>query len=178
MAYLNKNVDATLVSVRLTDKGRELLAKGLKEDNVFDIVKFSFGDSEVNYNTEDANIEVSSIMEPVADETDLVNKIYATGTAPSGTSNVNISTTSVDMSQNQTGINVSVYTNWPPVEGVYQEDYEWKNLGPLNDWDFKLVTSTDNKVGTLTTYNVVGTTTIRVKGLTTGKYKTFTLTIS
>ena len=45
MSYLPKSESVSLVNLKLTDAGREFLAKGFKDDNVFDIVKFSLGDS-------------------------------------------------------------------------------------------------------------------------------------
>lgn len=178
MSYLDRSVVATLLNVRITDKGRELLAKGMKEDDNFDIVKFSFGDSEVNYDVDDTTIEDGAVLSPTVAASDLVYKIYSSGSVPSGTSSVNLSTTNIQMTRNQTDINVSVSTNWPPVQGIFQEDYQWTNLGPLNDYDFKIAKSVDNRVATLTSYSVTGTTTVKVKGMTTGKYATFNLTIS
>lgn len=178
MSFLDKSGDAKVVSIRITNKGRELLSKGLREDDNFDIVKYSFGDSEINYNMEDEDIEKTSILEPSTREVDLVSKIYSIGVIPDGTPRLYLSTTEVDMSKNESGVNVSVYTEWPPIDGIFNEEYRWTNLGPLNDWDFSLVKSLDTKVATIQTYDTVGTTTIRVKGLVSGIYRTFTLTIS
>lgn len=178
MSYLDKSVTATVVSVRITEKGRELLARGLKEDDNFDIVKYSFGDSEINYNFEDSDIEGMAILVPSSNEKDLVSKVYYNGTVPSGTPTINLSTTEVSMSKNEGGVNVSVYTEWPPIDGIFNEEYKWSNLGPLNDWDFKISKSLDTKVATIQTFDVVGTTKVKVKGLTSGRSATFTLTIS
>ena len=178
MSYLDKSTDATVVSIKITDKGRELLARGLQEDDNFDIIKYSFGDSEINYNIDDEDIETTSILEPSTKENDLVSKIYVSGVVPSGTSTINISTTEIDMNTNESGVHVSVYTEWPPIEGIFNEEYKWTNLGPLNDWDFGLSKSIDTKVANIRTYDVVGTTRIKVKGLTSGRYAVFTLKIS
>lgn len=181
MAFLNNNVEATLVNIKMTEKGRELLTKGLKEDDNFDIVKYSFGDSEINYTLDAAS--GTSIQEPAAKEVDLVYKLYASGTVPSGTPTMTLSTDEVNMSTYQTGVMgsqgvVHATTYWAPVEGTYQEEYKWTNLGPLNDWDFQVLQTYDTKSATIRTFGTTGTTTVKVKGMISGLHKTFVLNIS
>lgn len=180
MSYLDKSVEANLVSVRITEKGRELLARGLREDDNFDIVKYSFGDSEINYNISDpdTNIPDTAILEPSSNAKDLVSKLYAFGTVPDGTPTIHLSTANISMSTNQTGVNVTVHTEWPPVEGVFSEEYKWTNLGPLNDWDYRITKSVDTKSAMITTYTTTGVARIKVKGMTSGRYAIITLTIT
>ena len=182
MAFLPKDITSNLISIRLTEKGREFLAKGFKDDNVFDIVKFSLGDSEVDYSQiepgDNTSILNQVISEPVVSPVDLKTKIYASGVIPNGTAVVNLSTSSVEMTTYQSGREVSVTTQWSPVDGVYLEEYSWSNLGPLEDYDFGISKSVDSRSATIRTYDTTGTTTIKVRGMTSGKYALFTLNIS
>lgn len=174
--YLANSATTAIVNIRLTEKGRELLASGFKEDNVFDIVKFSFGDSEVDYRI--TGLTGVSITQPTVSTVDLKTKLYASGTIPSGSAVVNLSHSNVNMTKYQGNRIVTASTDWPPVEGVYLETYKWVNLGPLNDWDFVLRPASNTRSATISTYDVTGTTTIKVQGQISGKYSTFLLTIS
>lgn len=175
MGYLKQADGSTLVNVKLTSKGREFLAKGFKDDNIFDVVKFSFGDSEVDYR--DSDIENNEILEASSEAVDIKHKIYASGIVPSGTSIVSLSVSDISVSKNQSIIPISVSTTWPPIEGVYGENYLWTNLGPLNDYDFSMNISQDTKLLNIQTYDVTGSTTIRAVGQTTGKYALLNLII-
>lgn len=182
MSYLDKTGGATVVSVRLTEKGREFLAKGFKDDNVFDIVKFSLGDSEIDYGRQtvgDAtNILAQLVTEPTVNPSDLKSKLYASGVIPTGEATISLTTTDVQMTKYQSGYGIGVSTTWLPVEGLYNEDYLWTNIGPLEDYDFGMSISVDTRTATIRTFDTTGTTTVRVKGMTSGKYALFTLTIS
>ena len=182
MAFLPKDETATLVNIKLTDKGREFLAKGFKDDNVFDIVKFSLGDSEVDYTQQgvgdNTKIEALSITEPTNNAVDLSSKLYASGVVPEGEALVNLSTSNINMTTWQSGIGVSVNTTWAPVDGIYLEEYSWTNLGPLEDYDFGISKSNDTRAATIRAYDTTGTTTIKVEGMTSGKHALITLTIS
>lgn len=178
MAFLPKDETASLVSIKLTDKGREFLAKGFKDDNVFDVVKFSLGDSEVDYTQTADGITGGTITEPTNNPVDLKSKLFASGVVPDGASAVNLSTTQVSMTAWQSGIGVSVNTTWEPITGIYLEEYSWTNLGPLEDYDFGIATSNDTRSATLRSYDTTGTTTVKVEGMTSGKYALFTITIS
>lgn len=177
MSFLSKDETSSLISIKLTDKGREFLAKGFKDDNVFDIVKFSLGDSEVDYTNVD-NISNQLVTEPMNNPTDLKSKIYASGVVPAGTPLVSLTTNNVTMTVYQSGQEVAASSTWYPVEGIYSEEYSWTNLGPLEDYDFGMSVSPDTKSVTLRVFDVVGTTTIKVQGMTSGAYALFTLTIS
>ncbi len=175
MAFLRQELGTALVNVKLTSKGREFLAKGFKDDNVFDVVKFSFGDSEVDYR--DSNVENNLILEPSSEAVDLKYKIYASGVAPSGTPIVSLSSTDISMSQYQNNVVVSGSTTWPPIEGNYSETYLWTNLGPLNDYDFNMTISQDTRLANISSLDVTGSTKVRIVGQTTGKYAIMNLTI-
>lgn len=177
MSFLSKEQTASLISIKLTDKGREFLAKGFKDDNVFDIVKFSLGDSEVDYVNVD-NISNQLVTEPMNNPTDLKCKIYASGVVPAGTPQVNLTTNQVSMTIFQSGIQVGASSTWYPVDGIYSEEYSWTNLGPLEDYDFGMSKSYDTKSVTLRAFDVIGTTIIKVQGMTSGAYALFTLTIT
>lgn len=182
MGFLPKDETASLVNIKLTDKGREFLAKGFKDDNVFDIVKFSLGDSEVDYTQQEVGdntkLEALDITEPTNNPVDLKSKLFASGVVPDGAATINLSTTQVSMTTWQSGIGVSVNTTWLPITGVYQEEYSWTNLGPLEDYDFGISRSNDTRSATLRSYDTTGTTTVKVEGMTSGKYSLFTITIS
>lgn len=182
MSYLNKSETVNIVNVRLTEKGREFLAKGFKDDNVFDIVKFSFGDSEVDYKQyitgDNSGILQQDIMEPTTNPVDLKSKLFASGVKPTGEAVVSLTTTSINMTQWQSGVGVGAITTWEPVDGTYLEEYSWTNLGPLNDWDFGISRSVDGRSATIRSFDTTGTTTVKVKGMTSGKYALFTITIS
>jgi len=182
MSYLPKSTTDKLVNIRLTEKGREFLAKGFKDDNVFDIVKFSLGDSEIDYTQQEVgnNSKITSltITEPVNNSPDLKSKIFASGVVPNGAATINLSTSSVKITKYQSGIPVSVNTQWEPIDGNYREEYSWTNLGPLEDYDFGISKSNDTMSITLRSFDTTGTTTIKVEGMTSGKYDLLTLTIS
>lgn len=173
--YLNNEETATLVNVKLTSKGREYLARGFKTDNIFDLVKFSFGDSEIDYAS--SSPLSGMVFEPSNESVDLKYKVYSSGLVPSGSPIVSLSQNSITMSKYQTGISVSVTTQWPPVEGNYVESYKWTNLGPLNDYDFNIVKSNDTRAAVFTTQDVVGTTRVKIEGTTSGKYAILTVNI-
>ena len=176
MAHLKKTDEVSLINIKLTGKGREFLAKGFKDDNVFDIVKFAFGDSEVDYRL--TTIDDSLVLEPSSEAVDLTHKVYASGSIPSGTSLVSLTNTIVSMTTHQSGIDVGASTTWPPIEGAYSEQYKWTNLGPLNDYDFSMNLSLDTKTATFSTFDTTGTTSVKVAGETSGKYAIITLTIT
>ncbi len=182
MAYISKENTSSVVNVRLTDKGREFLAKGFKDDNVFDIVKFALGDSEVDYSVytsgDDSNILALEITEPTTNPVDLKSKIYSSGVIPTGEATISLTSSAVAMTEWQSGYGVGVSTQWEPVDGIYREEYQWTNLGPLEDYDFGITLSVDTRTATLRSYDTTGTTTVRVKGMTSGKFTTLTLTIS
>jgi len=175
--YLQKDETASLINIKLTDKGRELLAKGFQDDNVFDIVKFSLGDSEVNYNNVD-NISNQLVTEPMNSPPDLKYKIYASGTIPEGIPVVSLTQTNIEMTLWQTGVQVGASSIWAPVDGIYSEEYSWTNLGPLEDYDFGITRSYDTRNITLRAFDVVGSTVIKVQGMTSGAYALLNLTIS
>lgn len=175
--FIPRSETSNVVSVRLTNKGRELLAKGIKIGDYFDIVKFSLGDSEMSYSLIDED-NLPKILTPSGGDDDFRSKIYSHGTKPDGTPSVIVSQSVINLSTNQSGIFQTVRTEWLPVVGNYIEDYIWTNLGPLNDWDFKISKTVDKTIATFTSFSVTGTTTIRVKGVTSGTYATFTLNIT
>ncbi len=177
MSFLSKEESVSLINIKLTDKGREFLAKGFKDDNVFDIVKFSLGDSEVDYSNVD-NISLQQILEPINNPADLKSKLYVSGVVPDGIPIVSLSTTNVEMTKYQSGVGVAATTQWSPITGVYNEDYSWTNLGPLEDYDFSMTRSLDTKTVTIRTYDTTGSTVIKVMGMTSGVYTLFNLTIS
>jgi hypothetical protein len=160
----------------LTDRGREFLAKGFKDDNIFDVVKFSFGDSEVDY-TNELTISNQEIMEPMNNPPDLKFKLYAYGTAPDGIPYVSINPSVLNATVYTDNMQVNASTVWSPVAGIYNEEYSWTNLGPLQNYDFGLTTSPDTKMATIRTYDTTGTTTIRAMGLTSGEYALLILNI-
>jgi len=168
-SFLPQTATTSLVNVKLTDKGRELLTKGFFEQDTFDIVKFSLGDSEVDYNLEDTEITGGSISRPDNYQVDFKSKLYASGVIPSGTPSISLSVTSVSLSINQSK-DIEATTFWPPVQGTYIESYKWENLGPLEDWEFEVLTSNNKRTGTIVAFDVTGNTQIKIVGQTTGKY--------
>ena len=178
MGFLDNSETNAVVSIRLTNAGRKLIANGFKSDNIFDMVKFSFGDSDIDYGVGTALIEAQQILEPDISSADIVHKIYASGVEPSGDAIVALSTSQLDLTTYQSGVTVNALTSWPPVDGNYIERYSWTNLGPLEDYDFGMTTSIDSTTATIKVLGVVGTTQIRIKGETTGKYALLTLNIT
>lgn len=175
-AFLTDTANGPLVSVRLTDKGRELLTKGLFEQDTFDIVKFSFGDSEIDYSLGDDAVSGYSISAPDVSQLDFNSKLYASGTVPAGDPYVVLDATEVVISENQ-AIDVVVQSYWPPVEGKYLETYKWVNLGPLTDYEFSILTSNNTRNATIVSYDVTGSTRIKVVGQLTGRYAFLDVTI-
>lgn len=186
MSYLSKVVTTSLVNIKLTDKGREFLAKGFKDDNVFDVVKFAFGDSEIDYTQEDvsgsggADMLLQKINEPINGAVDLKSKLYSSGVIPDGAANVSLTITELNMTTNTSGPsgNVGASTTWLPIDGKYIEEYSWTNLGPLKDYNFGISKSLDTTTATIRTFDTTGSTVIRVKGMTSGKSSLLTLNIS
>lgn len=174
--YIPSTATTALINVKLTEKGRELLASGFKEDNVFDITKFAFGDTEIDYRI--TGITGTSITYPSVGNVDLSSKLYSFGTIPSGNSVVTLSNSNVNMTKHQGNKVITVETDWPPIRGVYLETYKWTNLGPLSDYDFILRPTKDTRSATIATYDITGSTTIKVEGQISGKYNTFILTIN
>lgn len=181
MSYLKKGTTSTLINIKLTEKGRELLAKGFKDDNVFDIAKFSLGDSEVDYSLinggDDSLLTSQLILSPSNVADDPAFKLYASGVVPNGTPYVTLSTSVLNMTRYQSDVSISVNTSWSPVSRFYIEEYRWINLGPLNDYDFSISKSLDTRVGTIRTYDTVGTTVIKIQGMISGAYALLTLNI-
>jgi hypothetical protein len=174
--FLPQTATTSLVNVKLTDKGRELLTKGFFEQDTFDIVKFAFGDSEVDYSLDDTDISGGTISRPDNYQVQFKSKLYVSGTIPSGTPHVALSTTSLELTENQ-GSDVQVTTVWPPVAGTYLETYRWENLGPLNDWDYDITTANNTRTATIIGYDVTGTTQVKVTGQITGRYAIIDVTI-
>jgi len=177
MSYLSKDSEVSLVNIKLTDKGREFLAAGFKDDNIFDIVKFSLGDSEVDYTLSDALILSQQVLEPTNAPPDIKKKIYSYGTPPNGTPVLNLDSSNIVLSKYGSG-SVIASTIWGSENGSFSEEYSWINLGPLKDYDFNIVKSTDTKTGTISAFDTTGTTTIKVMGISSGAYSLFTLTIN
>ena len=179
MGFLDNSSTSPTITVKLTKIGRQLIANGFKLDNVFDMVKFSFGDSEIDYSVDSADILTQEILEPEIAIEDFNTKIYSSGVEPTGSATVTLTASELNMTTLQSGQNIGVEkTDWPPVEGTYIEKYSWTNLGPLNDYDFQLVTSIDTKTATFKTYEITGSTTIKIRGETSGKYALLTLNIT
>lgn len=185
--YVSNEDTASVINVKLTQKGREFLAKGLKDDNVFDIVKFSFGDSEVDYTQQESGdnskILALRVTEAADNPVELKSKLYVSGTIPEGDPYLSLSVSEINLTVQESAIvdkqvSVSVTTSWPPVEGIYIENYSWTNMGPLEDYDFKIETSNDTRVAAFSTYDVTGTTTVKVQGNISGKYELLTVNIT
>lgn len=176
MGFLYNDETVSLINVKLTDKGRELLAKGFKDDNIFDVVKFSLGDSDVDYRI--STIDGTLVLKPESANGDIKSKIYASGVIPSGTPTVSLTNTTIGMGTYEGGISVGASTSWAPITGNYVEQYIWTNLGPLQDYDFNMVLSVDTTVAEFRTFDTVGTTMVKVRGVTSGAYEILTLNIT
>lgn len=176
--FLPRTGTTAIVNVKLTDKGRELLTKGFFEQDTFDIVKFAFGDSEVDYTLDDEVITGQTLVtDPDNFQVDFKSKLYATGTVPSGNAVVSTNVTDVNLSLNQ-NYSIDATTTWAPVEGTYAEIYKWTNLGPLEDYEINILVSNNTRTATIVSYDVEGTTQIKVQGLTSGQYKIVNVTVS
>ena len=169
--------DTSVVQVKLTNKGRELLTKGFNDVDTFDIVKFAFGDSEIDYTRSDAEILVGRITYPDNSQADFKSKLYESGSIPTGTPAISLSVTSLNLT-NYTESSVNAYTTWSPVQNIYIEDYKWINLGPLNDWDFEILPANNTRSAKIKSYDITGSTVIKVVGQTSGKYNTIIVNIT
>lgn len=175
-SFLPQTASTPAVVVKLTDKGRELLTKGFFDQDTFDVIKFAFGDSEIDYSLEDDDITGTTVSRPDNFQVDFKSKLYQSGTIPSGNPYVALSVQSIELTQGQS-LPVAVSTFWPPVEGVYLENYRWENLGPLEDYEFAIQRATNTRNANIIAYDVVGETQIRVIGQTTGRYAVLNVTI-
>jgi len=168
-SFLPQTATTSIVNVKLTDKGRELLTKGFFEQDTFDIVKFAFGDSEIDYSLDDEDVTGSTVSRPDNYQVDFKSKLYASGTIPSGTPFVTLTTAAIELSVDQSK-SVQVTTSWPPVQGQYFETYKWVNLGPLEDYDFAIIPASNTRSASIVAYDVTGTTQVKVIGQTTGRF--------
>jgi len=175
MPFLSKSASTTVVDIKLTAKGRELLASG--ED--FKITQFAFGDTEMNYliPLNDAGEETgytartqTNILGALYADQPIKNKLYVSGVVPTGTPQVIISSDEVSIPLNGSK-DISAYSLWSPATDVYDEAYRWTNLGPMEDRFMKFGTSNQSKVLTITAKRKTGSTTLKVEGQTTGAYK-------
>jgi len=177
MTFLNNDSSDPLITVKLTGEGRKLIANGFKLDNIFDMVKFAFGDSEIDYNFDSSDILTQEILNPEISPIDLNTKLYFGGVEPSGEANVSLTQTDLVLSTQQTSESIGVTTTWPPIEGNYLEEYSWTNLGPLKNYEIQIVTSVATKSATIKSLGVTGTTKIKIKGDTSNKYAILNVTI-
>jgi len=180
MSFIVDDTTAT-VHIKLTDKGRELITRGTLEQD-FDIVKFAFGDSDIDYQSSPESAVISS---PPSKITDLTSKLFQSGTMPKGdledayiSVNGSIDSANLTLSTFSTPTidNVTVSSTWLPFTD-YQESYTWENLGPLNDWDFNIIVSADKKSAKVESLGLTGTAKIKIKGSKTNKYGILNLTI-
>jgi len=187
MGFLNNESTAPEITVTLTDAGRALLANGFKLDNIFDIVKFSFGDSDVDYfydNGDPDNGDPDTVISdqllsiPTSGLVDLSSKLYYSGIEPEGDAMLSLTQSTLNLTVGQTSESIGVSTSWPPVEGLYIEQYSWVNLGPMLDYEVQIIKSTNTTSATVRSLGVTGTTNIRVKGLTSGVYTILSVTIA
>ena len=187
MSFIITN-DGPTVRVKLTDKGRELITKGTLEED-FDIVKFAFGDSDIDYSVSEASIGDAVISSPPSRVLDLTSKLYQSGIKPTADVtdayikvNGSESASKLSMSTYSTpeSTNVEVMTVWDPfITGAgYRESYSWENLGPLNDWDFKMTVSADKKSATIESLGITGVANIKIKGQKSNQHGILTLTIA
>jgi len=177
MAFLNNESVDPLITVKLTNMGRKLIANGFKLDNVFDMVKFAFGDSDIDYDQGVPAIESQQILEPEIGITDIAKKLYYAGIEPDGDAQIALTQTELVLTPHQLSESVGVTTIWPPVEGNYLEQYSWTNIGPLKDYELQIVTSQNTTSATFNSVGVTGTTKVRIKGMTSGEYSILNVTI-
>jgi hypothetical protein len=176
-SFLPQTATTSLVNVKLTDKGRELLTKGFFEQDTFDVVKFAFGDSEIDYSLEDTDITGNSISRPDNYQVDFKSKLYASGVIPSGNPRVELNVSAIEITREQVR-DIAVKTFWPPVAGEYLETYKWVNLGPLEDWEFDITTANNTRTATIRSYDITGTTQVKVIGQVTGRYAVLDVSIT
>lgn len=176
MGFLDNSETAPVIKVKLTSKGKELLSKGLKDQDMFDVIKFSFGDSEIDYSLPVENIQDLKISEPDINTQTIRSKLYYSGDVPIGTPQIVLSSASGVVST-YGSVDVNVYTLWSPVSGKYSEQYNWINIGPLEDYDFSLEKSVDTSSVKISAYDVTGSTRIKIQGQTSNAYSIFDLII-
>lgn len=174
MGFLDNSETAPVIKVKLTSKGKELLSKGLKDQDMFDVVKFSFGDSEIDYSLPIENIQDQKMSEPDINTQTIRSKLYYSGDVPIGTPQAVLSIVS-GLVSTYGSIDVNVYTLWSPISGKYSEQYNWINLGPLEDYDFSLEKSNDTMSAKISAYDVTGSTRIKIQGQTSNAYSIFEL---
>ncbi len=177
MPFLKQETTDALITVKLTDMGRKLIANGFKLDNIFDMVKFSFGDSEIDYTIDRDDLLEQQILEPEIVNSDLTTKLYYSGVEPDGTATISMTQTDLILTTQQTSESIGVTTIWPPVEGTYVEQYQWTNLGPLKDYEVQLITAANTTSATIRSLGITGSTKIRVKGVTSGSSAILNVTI-
>ena len=177
MAFLKQEQNDPLITVKLTNIGRKLIANGFKLDNIFDMVKFAFGDSDIDYTQDSSDIENQLIVEPELSAKDFTTKLYHSGIEPSGDANISLTQTALILTTLQTSESIGASTIWPPVEGNYIEQYHWTNLGPMKDYEIQIVTAVNTTSATIKSIGFTGTTKIKVKGATSGKHSIINVTI-
>jgi hypothetical protein len=171
---LNTTVATTVLDVKLTSKGKELLSKGLNERDFFDIVKFSFGDSEIDY---ESNPSIAIGTRASSDSIPFKSRLFSTGVIPTGDAIISLFPGNIDITKGSSVL-IAAETTWPPISGIYYENYSWQNLGPMSDYDFTITVDENTRSASIISYDVIGTSTIKVTGQISGKYKIITLNIT
>lgn len=174
MMFLPQSDISAVVDVKLTNKGKELLANG----ESFKIIKFAFGDTEVNYQTPLTStfesLAQSIVARSMQNAVDIQYKLYSSGLVPTGEPILVVSSDNINVPFNNTK-EIAVYTTWYPVLEPYVEEYKWINLGPMIDGSFRMVTSNETRVVSIRSLNVKGSTTIKVVGMISGSYRLVTV---
>ena len=173
MAYLNTGT--SVVDVKLTDKGRELLGTGN-----FKIAKFAFGDSEIDYEIETGStftsLDESFILGAIDNPADIRFKLYKSGQKPTGTPYLSVIADDIEMQVGDERT-AMVETYWPPLTDVYGEEYVWTNIGPMSDDDLVLIPSTNTKSCVIIATDTTGTLKLKVEGLVSGAYTTIDIEV-
>lgn len=160
MSFINET--GTTVEVRLTNKGREYLTNG----NLFNMVKFCFGDSEIDY-TSDV-ISGSPISYPNINNQFIKTKLYYRGNTPSGDPELIVNNYIQNIPRNST-IQISINTHWYPIESYY-ENYSIERLGTV-DYRYMSIQKLTNNDYLINTYDLTGSTQLKILGLTSNEYR-------
>jgi hypothetical protein len=151
----------TTVEVRLTNKGRELLTKG----EHFNLAKFCFGDSEIDYTSDE--ISGSPMSYPNISNQFIKTKLYYRGNVPTGDPEIVINNYVQNIPRNST-LTLNVYTTWHPVQNYY-EQYNISTVGEI-DYRYVSIQKLTNNHFNINTYDLTGSTQIKVLGLMSNEY--------
>jgi hypothetical protein len=174
MAFIPQTSTTIFCRTKLTDLGKQYLVD-LDETKrkKFNLSKFAFGDSEIDYSLLPEQIagNTAQITSPSPTKDGItsmvyyINKILDAPNAPTRNSELVLSTNELVISRNQS-FAIHATTFWPNKKNKFYEKYTWENLGPFKEINLTPINDTQSVTVKLGAGN--GGSGISARGMTTG----------